>query len=234
MSDITLSNNDNPFDALKRVSGAGEEYWTGRDLMPLLGYDKWERFNDAIERAAIAVTNSGVDPSQHFSRLREESNGPGRPGIDYTLTRYAAYMVAMNGDPRKMEIAAAQTYFAVKTRQAETVKDDLDLLDGIVQAIRADRQRLASLEQAQAVVKAKLAGLEGEHDSFTALGYAKLHDLPTDRAYLSKVGKDASKIMREEKREVHHRQDATFGKVNVYPIDVLERAFPDLEEVEMW
>src|SRR5690606_37275435 len=90
---------------------------------PLLGSDKWERLDDALTRAGSAAYNAGHHPDQHFSRLREK--GVGRPRADYRLTRYACYLDAMNGDPRKPEIAAAQTCFAVKTREAELVQQQI-------------------------------------------------------------------------------------------------------------
>jgi hypothetical protein len=86
--------------------------------MPQLGYDRWESFADAIDRAKAAARNSGNDPEQAFSGLREKATG-GRPRDDYRLTRFGAYLLAMNGDPRKPQIASAQSYFAVKTREAE-------------------------------------------------------------------------------------------------------------------
>lgn len=106
-----------PFDALRRTDVQGE-YWTARDLMPQLGYDRWESFADAIDRAKAAARNSGGDPEQAFSGLHEKATG-GRPRVDYRLTRFGAYLLAMNGDPRKPQIAEAQAYFAVKTREAE-------------------------------------------------------------------------------------------------------------------
>lgn len=121
-SDLTLMG-DSPFDVIRREDEGGE-YWSARDLMPLLGYVKWERFEDAIDRARISIRNAGQDPNAHASRLREpvatSGNAPDTTRVNYRLSRYGAYVVAMNGDPRKPEIAVAQTYFAVKTREAET------------------------------------------------------------------------------------------------------------------
>lgn len=111
------SDGTSPFDAIRNVDSDGTEWWSARDLMTPLGYLRWERFADVIERAIASAQAADHPVEQAFSRGREK--GAGRPGIDYRLSRYAAYLVAMNGDPRKPEIAKAQTYFAVKTRQAE-------------------------------------------------------------------------------------------------------------------
>jgi DNA-damage-inducible protein D len=106
-----------PFDAIRRQDETGE-YWLARDLQPLLGYLRWEDFRNSVERAMAAIANSGQTPELHASERPEASGRATR--LNYKLTRYGAYMVAMNGDPRKPEVAAAQTYFAIQTRKAET------------------------------------------------------------------------------------------------------------------
>jgi DNA-damage-inducible protein D len=106
-----------PFDRIRRTDEHGE-WWSARDLQPLLGYLRWEDFRNSIERAKIAINNSGQTADLHASERSEASGRTAR--TNYKLSRYGAYMVAMNGDPRKAEVAAAQTYFAVQTRKAET------------------------------------------------------------------------------------------------------------------
>lgn len=119
-ADLTR-NTASPFDAIRREDETGE-FWSARDLMPLLGYERWERFEDVIDRAEVSINNTGMAAPDHIrsaAKMVPLGSGSERRVIDYRMTRFGAYMTAMNGDPRKAQVAKAQQYFAVRTREAE-------------------------------------------------------------------------------------------------------------------
>lgn len=110
------------FEELKHFNQHGAEYWNAREIQPMLGYSQWRRFEDAIKRAMISCEKSGNDPSHHFAGAGKPiTGGKGAVQIvtDYQLSRFACYLIAQNGDPRKPEIANAQKYFAIQTRRQE-------------------------------------------------------------------------------------------------------------------
>ncbi|HEM5091465.1 TPA: DNA damage-inducible protein D [Streptococcus suis] len=108
------------------------DYWYARDLMPLLGYERWENFHKAIQRAMNSVETSDTKVSDHFREVTKMvplGSGSERPIKDYMLTRYACYLIAINGDTNKEEIAFAQSYFAVQTRKQELIEERLHYIE---------------------------------------------------------------------------------------------------------
>ncbi|MCF3173946.1 phage antirepressor KilAC domain-containing protein [Streptomyces sioyaensis] len=176
MRDLTLpSDGDNPggslFDRLKLVDHYGRECWSARDLHKPMGYASWEGFESAINRAIAAAENSGVNPLDHFRGATKVITGGrwGRQSVaDFRLTRYACYLVAMNGDPRKPEIASAQTYFAVRTREAEIAQGqgaDVSSPEGIL--VLAEKYVEAARELVQAKRELAIAAPKaGKWDDF--------------------------------------------------------------------
>jgi len=112
------------------------EFWYARDLQKILGYERWENFINIIIKATEACKNSDIPESDHFrgvTKMVPIGSGANRPVEDIMLTRYACYLIAQNGDPRKEQIAFAQTYFALQTRKAELIEERL-LLNQRLQA----------------------------------------------------------------------------------------------------
>ena len=108
------------------------EFWYARELMPLLGYERWENFNKAIFRAMDSCETSGIEVSDHFREVTKMvplGSSAHREVKDYMLTRYACYLIAQNGDPKKEEIAFAQSYFAVQTRKQELIEERIALIE---------------------------------------------------------------------------------------------------------
>lgn len=113
-------------DTIHIVDDTDVEYWLARELMPLLGYERWENFEKAIVRSMESCQTSGIAVSDHFrevTKLITAGKGAKRNVKDYMLTRYACYLIAQNGDPKKEEIAFAQSYFAMQTRKQELIEE---------------------------------------------------------------------------------------------------------------
>ena len=114
------------FENLKHINEYGQEFWYARELQSALEYSQWRYLKEAIERAKTACTNSGQNMTDHFAEVRkmvEIGSNAKREIEDIALSRYACYLIVMNGDSRKEVIALGQTYFAVKTRQQELIED---------------------------------------------------------------------------------------------------------------
>ena len=127
-------------DEIKHRDSKGFDYWLARDLQGFLGYAKWDNFKSAIEKARMACNSVGNNDANHFADIRKMvsiGSGTQRDIEDIALTRYACYLIAMNGDPAKPEIAASQTYFTIQTRkqelaeQSSEIEDRLELRDRV-------------------------------------------------------------------------------------------------------
>lgn len=111
---------------------ANIEFWYARELMSLLGYERWNNFDKAVSRAIDSCESGGIEVSDHFREVAKMvplGSGSQRKIKDYMLTRYACYLIAQNGDPKKEEIAFAQSYFAVQTRKQELIEERIALIE---------------------------------------------------------------------------------------------------------
>lgn len=197
MSEISIYS-EQTFESIKHINEEGQEYWLARELQPVLEYVQWRRFADAIERAKLACKNSGFEIEDHFADVGKMvglGSGAEREVDDVMLSRYACYLIVMNGDPRKEVIAVGQTYFAVKTRQQE-------LIDNYEQ-LTEDQKRLAVRNEMIAHNKslaeaAQMAGIEDAKDYaiFQNMGYQGLYGgLGAKEIHAKKGLKKSQKIL---------------------------------------
>lgn len=171
--EIEFDRTSRKLEEIKQISKNGGEYWRARDLQPALGYTSWENFEKVIQRSRTACESAGVSSDDQFHetmKMIEAGKGAMVPRKDYFLTRYACYLIAMNGDTDKEEIANAQSYFAVQTRRQE-----------IYDAIEGENKRLQLRERVKSNNKklnsaAKGAGVQ-KFAVFHAAGYQGLYNM---------------------------------------------------------
>ena len=132
-------------ESLRRVSRSGTEYWSAREIQKVLGYSEWRSFNGVVDRARSSMEANGILPSHHIveaTKMMEVGKGAMRQNRDFFLSRAACYLIAMNGEPSKPEIAAAQAYFTLQTRAREVesnAKDEkrLELREKVKKSFKA-------------------------------------------------------------------------------------------------
>ena len=176
MSNI-VNYNEQTFESIKHVNENGQEFWYARELQKVLGYSEWRNFQNVINKAKDACLNSGNNVQDHFvdvNKMVGIGSNASRPVDDIELSRYACYLLVMNGDSTKEVIALGQTYFAVKTRQQELIEN--------YESLDEDQKRLAIRNEMKIHNKsladaAKNAGIEDSKDYaiFQNRGYQGLY-----------------------------------------------------------
>lgn len=220
------------FESIKHINEYGEEYWLARELQPVLEYAQWRRFADAIERAKLACKNSGFEVDDHFAdvgKMVDIGSGAEREIDDVMLSRYACYLIVMNGDPRKEVIAIGQTYFAVKTRQQELIDNYEELTEdqkrlAIRNEMIAHNKSLAEAAQMAGVVEPRDYAIfqnRGYQGLYGGLGAKEIHarkGLKKGQKILDHMGSTelAANLFRATQTDEKLRRENIQGKQAAY------------------
>ena len=194
--------NETIFESIKHVDDEGNEYWYARELQYILGYNQWRSINDLIKRAKVACKESENNVDYHFAVYRKMINiakGATRNVIDYKLSRYACYLIVMNGNPKKEIIALAQTYFAIQTRKQELLEEEYNsLTEDEKRFYQRDLTKKGNSSLNQTAKKAGVknfdkfhnAGYKGLYNGETANDIAKRKGLRYREDILDNMGSD--------------------------------------------
>ena len=171
-----IEKNNKSFESIKHIDGDDVEFWYARELQNVLEYTQWRRFENVINKAKISCEKSGFSVIDHFAdvgKMVQIGSGAEKEVNDYKLTRYACYIIAQNGDPRKEVIALAQAYFAVQTRKQEITEKEYSMLtEDEKRFYQRDLTRKGNYSLNQA---AKKAGVKN-FDKFHNAGYKGLYN----------------------------------------------------------
>ncbi len=218
------------FENIKHINEYGQEFWYARELQIVLEYSQWRRFEETIERAKIACESSGNAVSDHFAdvgKMVEIGSNAVREIQDIELSRYACYLIVMNGDPRKEVIAIGQTYFAAKTRQQELL-EDYDTLseDQKRLAIRnemiehnkslAEAAQMAGITEPKDYAIFQNKGYQGLYGGLTAKDIHARKGLKKSQKILDYMGSTelAANLFRATQTDEKLRRDNVKGKEN--------------------
>ena len=228
MSRDLMRYSDQTFEDIKHIDEDGQEFWYARELQRVLEYAQWRYMKEAVERARLACENSGLNPDNHFAEVRKMvpiGSGAERAVEDYMLSRFACYLVVMNGDPRKEVIALGQAYFAVKTRQQELIENYEELSEDQKRlAIRNEMKRhniaLADAAHDAGVIEQKDYAIfqnKGYQGLYGGLGVKEIHarkGLKKSQKILDHMGSTelAANLFRATQTEEKLRRESIQGK----------------------
>jgi len=222
----------NAFEEASHIDDDSRHYWFARELMPLLDYSKWENFQNVIEKAKQACIKSGYDTNHHFPDVRKMvvlGSGSERNIEDIALSRYAAYLIAQNGDPRKKPIAFAQTYFAIQTRRQEILEQESNKFSPLSEderrlmlrsEIKEHNKSLASAAKSAGVITPfdysvfQTHGYQGLYGGLNVPGIRQKKGLSKNKSILDFMGSTelAANLFRATQTEEKIRRDNVKGK----------------------
>ena len=182
---------------IKRKSSGGAEFWLARELGPELGYPVWGAFEPVVKRAATSMARNGVDAATHIVQMKKEVTAKNNARIevrDYFLSRGACYLIAMNGDPAKPEIAAAQAYFAIQTRRMEQQDDTSETESEDVKRLKLRGKVSVSFKRVSGVANQAGVG-RGRQGLFHEQRFRGLYDMGRAAVYERKGLKPTEELL---------------------------------------
>jgi len=251
LTDLDSPQPESPFERIRQVDPDNLEFWSARDLMPILEYTKWQNFKTVLLKAQIACDNSGNDPADHFtdaSKMVAIGSDAKREVEDMHLSRYACYLVVQNADPSKEVVALGQTYFTVQTRRqevadekalAELTEDQRRLL--LRQRVKDQNTDLASAAKQAGVITPQDFGVfqnhgyKGLYNGLNAEDIHKRKKLKKSQHILDHMGATelAANLFRSTQAEEKLRRDQVQGKDNANQVHyqagiIVRRAIAEL------